>query len=133
MTQPDEHGNVERREGLDRCYCGCKYWEHDRCIDCGGSDVDEDPDGRVAREVEAEIAETIGAPKGGDTMSTSSYYNMLGPDPVGDLAALAVECIGSARIEEEIEGDPARAANRLAEAQVYATLALAEATRLDRG
>lgn len=21
--------------GVDRCYCGCKYWENDRCIDCG--------------------------------------------------------------------------------------------------
>jgi len=23
------------REGQDRCACGCKYWEHDKCIDCG--------------------------------------------------------------------------------------------------
>ena len=22
-------------EGCDRCFCGCKYWENDRCIDCG--------------------------------------------------------------------------------------------------
>lgn len=22
-------------DGLDRCDCGCKYWEHGRCIDCG--------------------------------------------------------------------------------------------------
>ena len=28
-------GNVEAREGRDRCACGCKYWEHDHCIDCG--------------------------------------------------------------------------------------------------
>ena len=34
----DQHGNEVRREGVDVCPCGCKYWEHDRCIDCGGSD-----------------------------------------------------------------------------------------------
>jgi len=28
-------GNRQAREGSDRCYCGCKYWEGDRCIDCG--------------------------------------------------------------------------------------------------
>src|SRR5258708_6948257 len=28
-------GNIEAREGCDRCSCGCKYWENDRCIDCG--------------------------------------------------------------------------------------------------
>ena len=22
-------------EGITRCDCGCKYWENDRCIDCG--------------------------------------------------------------------------------------------------
>lgn len=21
--------------GVDRCECGCKYWENDQCIDCG--------------------------------------------------------------------------------------------------
>lgn len=31
----DQHGNTVAREGCDRCACGCKYWEHDRCIDCG--------------------------------------------------------------------------------------------------
>ncbi len=25
----------QAREGCDRCYCGCKYWENDQCIDCG--------------------------------------------------------------------------------------------------
>ena len=36
MRAPAAHlGNVEAREGQDRCACGCKYWEHDRCIDCG--------------------------------------------------------------------------------------------------
>ena len=28
-------GNTLAREGCDRCRCGCKYWESDRCIDCG--------------------------------------------------------------------------------------------------
>ena len=37
-TSIDLHGNAVREEGVDRCYCGCKYWEHDRCIDCGGTD-----------------------------------------------------------------------------------------------
>jgi hypothetical protein len=32
---PIDLGNKEAREGCDRCYCGCKYWEHDTCIDCG--------------------------------------------------------------------------------------------------
>lgn len=31
----DEHGNTVAHEGLDRCVCGCKYWEHDLCVDCG--------------------------------------------------------------------------------------------------
>jgi len=30
----DKHDNTLAREGYDRCSCGCKYWEHDRCIDC---------------------------------------------------------------------------------------------------
>jgi hypothetical protein len=31
----DKHGNLTAREGQDRCGCGCKYWEHDVCTDCG--------------------------------------------------------------------------------------------------
>jgi hypothetical protein len=31
----DKHGNLIAREGQDRCGCGCKYWEHDVCTDCG--------------------------------------------------------------------------------------------------
>lgn len=31
----DVHGNRIAEEGCDRCFCGCKYWELDRCIDCG--------------------------------------------------------------------------------------------------
>lgn len=31
----DRHGNRTAREGCDRCACGCKYWEEDRCTDCG--------------------------------------------------------------------------------------------------
>lgn len=23
------------RDGIDRCDCGCKYWQDGRCIDCG--------------------------------------------------------------------------------------------------
>jgi len=30
----DWHGNEIAEEGCDRCFCGCKYWEMDRCIDC---------------------------------------------------------------------------------------------------
>jgi hypothetical protein len=33
--QMDKHGNAVAKEGQDRCACGCKYWENDRCIDCG--------------------------------------------------------------------------------------------------
>jgi hypothetical protein len=38
---PDSRGNRVRVEGCDRCYCGCKYWENDRCVDCGGTEVNE--------------------------------------------------------------------------------------------
>jgi hypothetical protein len=31
----DAHFNRLAEEGVTRCACGCKYWEHDRCIDCG--------------------------------------------------------------------------------------------------
>ena len=30
-----DHGNQTATEGCSRCECGCKYWEGDRCIDCG--------------------------------------------------------------------------------------------------
>lgn len=40
---PDVHGNRVRREGCDRCACGCKYWENDRCIDCGSTEPERDP------------------------------------------------------------------------------------------
>lgn len=35
MKTPDQHGNFIAEEGCDRCTCGCKYWENDRCTDCG--------------------------------------------------------------------------------------------------
>lgn len=31
----DRHGNYHASEGLDLCPCGVKYWENDRCVDCG--------------------------------------------------------------------------------------------------
>jgi hypothetical protein len=34
MSKPDQHGNAVAQEGCDRCFCGCKYWENDRCVDC---------------------------------------------------------------------------------------------------
>lgn len=37
---PRNLNNTIAREGADFCYCGCKYWENDRCIDCG-SHIDE--------------------------------------------------------------------------------------------
>lgn len=33
--QCDRHGNYIAREGIDLCHCGSKYWEHDKCVDCG--------------------------------------------------------------------------------------------------
>lgn len=39
----DSHGNRVRREGVDRCPCGCKYWENDRCVDCGGTEPESEP------------------------------------------------------------------------------------------
>ena len=42
----DNHGNTVAQEGCDRCECGCKYWEHDKCIDCGKhvSEIKEEAD-----------------------------------------------------------------------------------------
>lgn len=40
MTAADRHGNRIARDGVHRCWCGCKYWEDDRCIDCGGHVLD---------------------------------------------------------------------------------------------
>ncbi len=34
INEQRKHNNRVAREGLDRCVCGCKYWESDRCIDC---------------------------------------------------------------------------------------------------
>jgi hypothetical protein len=31
----DIHGNKIAQEGCTRCFCGCKYWENDVCVDCG--------------------------------------------------------------------------------------------------
>lgn len=33
--EADRLGNQFAEEGCDRCTCGCKYWENDRCVDCG--------------------------------------------------------------------------------------------------
>jgi hypothetical protein len=30
----DKHGNTQAKEGVDRCPCGAKYWENDRCVSC---------------------------------------------------------------------------------------------------
>lgn len=35
MATTTDLGNLLAEEGCDRCDCGCKYWEHDRCVDCG--------------------------------------------------------------------------------------------------
>lgn len=43
FERPDFHNKV-RQEGVDRCYCGCKYWEHDACVSCGGTEVQPDED-----------------------------------------------------------------------------------------
>lgn len=32
---PDQFNNVVAEEGFTICICGCKYWENDKCIDCG--------------------------------------------------------------------------------------------------
>jgi hypothetical protein len=55
----DQLGNEIAREGCDRCFCGVKYWEFDRCVDCG-THIDEvlraygiEEDERGVRYVEA--------------------------------------------------------------------------------
>jgi len=44
------HGNLIANEGCDRCVCGNKYWEFDRCIDCG----------RLVETIEAEFVAIVG-------------------------------------------------------------------------
>ena len=40
ITEHDARlGNKARTSGADLCYCGSKYWERDRCIDCGGDEA----------------------------------------------------------------------------------------------
>jgi len=31
----DKFGNTQAKEGIHRCWCGCKYWENDVCHSCG--------------------------------------------------------------------------------------------------
>jgi hypothetical protein len=50
-------GNKVRTSGVDRCPCGCKYWEHDACIDCGGT-LPMPEDDNEARTI---LAEAVGA------------------------------------------------------------------------
>jgi hypothetical protein len=54
MTKPDTLGNRAAQEGCDRCECGCKYWEGDRCIDCGT----EVPDMALRIELQDELDAT---------------------------------------------------------------------------
>ncbi len=39
MSAPTGHdarlGNKKANSGCHRCWCGCKYWENDVCVDCG--------------------------------------------------------------------------------------------------
>jgi hypothetical protein len=35
MSTKMDLGNKVALEGCTRCDCGCKYWENDRCVDCG--------------------------------------------------------------------------------------------------
>lgn len=35
ISDNDRLGNKVAQEGCDLCHCGCKYWENDRCVDCG--------------------------------------------------------------------------------------------------
>lgn len=42
----DQWGNEVREEGVDRCWCGSKYWENDRCVDCGGTEVETDEEAK---------------------------------------------------------------------------------------
>ena len=41
LLTDDKFINRARQEGVDRCPCGSKYWENDRCIDCGGTAIEE--------------------------------------------------------------------------------------------
>lgn len=46
-TKTDKHDNSVAIEGVTRCPCGVKYWESDKCVDCGAA-----PDLQVAEDRE---------------------------------------------------------------------------------
>jgi hypothetical protein len=48
----DLNGNAVLQDGVDVCPCGCKYWENDICIDCGGTvpEPDNSPEAVAARQ-----------------------------------------------------------------------------------
>lgn len=49
----DQHGNTVAQEGMDRCFCGCKYWENDKCVDCGT------PVRRSSQMTKTEVKQTV--------------------------------------------------------------------------
>jgi hypothetical protein len=86
----DGFGNINAREGCDRCACGCKYWEDDYCVSCGIS-VERmliqrmGAEARFMNEIKLNVLLTTWEAGMGmesvhtlDTVTTTDKYRMMG-------------------------------------------------------
>lgn len=80
-AEPKRLGNREAREGCDRCPCGSKYWEADRCIDCGTT-----------------IASLLGDPQ---WLAENREPERTAPSPVDEIIALLADL----RAERELSAE----------------------------
>jgi hypothetical protein len=79
--------NTRAREGVDRCSCGSKYWEGDRCVDCGAELVELSPTELVAGDVivtdffEREEVVSVEDPGDGALVRVEVLRTVLGHGP----------------------------------------------------
>jgi hypothetical protein len=73
----DTHNNRIAVEGVTRCDCGSKYWESDRCVDCG-ADASTSPDSSNDPFVPQEVAWMLpGAGWRSRTVNSEAALNRL--------------------------------------------------------
>lgn len=75
----DKHGNLQAQEGCDRCGCGAKYWENDRCVSCGEA---FQPVLRACNACNAEAGETCNVGCIGEAAELESAYGVSELCPV---------------------------------------------------